>query len=179
MKDYETKYPQIVSIFILLVFSFLLISKTKEIQRLEETIKDLEKPKYINSVDTIYIIEENIPELSLSTAKSVIDTIGFDYPGIVYAQMRLESGNLTSNIVVNNNNLFGMKVPYKRETTGIKSTSNSYNLYSTWIESIKDRLIYENLFLKGLTKEEYYSYLDRNYAEDENYVAKLKSMDYE
>ena len=53
---------------------------------------------------------------TLEEVKVKIEKLGIQYPKIVLYQVREESGNLTSPLCLNHNNLFGMKYPTKRKT---------------------------------------------------------------
>jgi flagellum-specific peptidoglycan hydrolase FlgJ len=102
---------------------------------------------------------------------------GIKHPEIVFAQAILESGHFTSSLFERANNLFGMKVPTKRETVAIGNT-NGYSKYETWHHSIYDyKLWQEFLFSKRgeLSKVEYLAYLKKWYAVDKNYVFKVEN----
>lgn len=97
------------------------------------------------------------------------------FPHIVYAQAALESGNFTSTIFRENNNLFGMRMPERRETTAV-GINRKYAVYSTWKSSVDDYLLFQQRYLgQYQTEAGYLKYLDRNYCECEGYVNKLKS----
>jgi hypothetical protein len=96
------------------------------------------------------------------------------YPEILLKQAKLESGNYTSDVFNNTNNLYGMKKVGKRQTTQLKSTYNGYGCYTNWCESVLDRMLWD-IFMFGNnkpTKEEYLSAMNI-YAEDMNYESKI------
>jgi hypothetical protein len=99
------------------------------------------------------------------------------HPDIVLAQAILESGYLSSQIFIENNNLFGMRFPERRPTVAL-SENRGYSVYDCWTDSVKDyKLFQEFLFRrKEKTRDEYFDYLDRIYAEDPNYVPFLKKV---
>ncbi len=99
------------------------------------------------------------------------------HPDIVLAQAILESGYLSSQIFIENNNLFGMRFPERRPTVAL-SENRGYSVYDCWTDSVKDyKLFQEFLFKrKEKTRDEYFDYLDRIYAEDPNYVPFLKKV---
>jgi uncharacterized FlgJ-related protein len=99
------------------------------------------------------------------------------HPDIVLAQAILESGYLSSQIFIENNNLFGMRFPERRPTVAL-SENRGYSVYDCWTDSVKDyKLFQEFLFKrKEKTRDEYFDYLDRIYAEDSNYVPFLKKV---
>jgi len=97
------------------------------------------------------------------------------HPDIVYAQAMLESNNGRSKIFRESNNLFGMKLAKNRPTTAIdEQFGHAY--YSTWKASVIDYALYQSAYLRGLSKESYFKYLSQNYAEDVEYVNKLKAI---
>jgi flagellum-specific peptidoglycan hydrolase FlgJ len=67
-------------------------------------------------------------------------------PDIVLIQARLETGNYTSVIFQDNNNLFGMKYAKGRETpaTGILY---GHAYYSHWTDSVKDYKLFQEWYL--------------------------------
>ena len=100
-----------------------------------------------------------------------------EFPDIVFAQAMLESGNLTSKICKENNNLFGMKVPSKRETlaTGQKY---GYAKYSYWQESIADYYLYQRMLFskRDYTRKEYLAHINKTYSETKGYVNRLNRI---
>lgn len=99
------------------------------------------------------------------------------HPDIVLAQAILETGYLTSQVFIENNNLFGMRFPERRPTVAL-SENRGYSVYNCWVDSVKDyKLFQEFLFRKKeKTRDEYFDYLNRVYAEDPNYVPYLKKV---
>ena len=96
------------------------------------------------------------------------------YPEILLKQAKLESGNYTSNVYNNSNNLYGMKKVGKRLSTQLKDTYNGYGCYTNWCESVLDRILWDIYYFKGIkpTREEYLNAMSF-YAEDLNYIQKL------
>lgn len=98
------------------------------------------------------------------------------FPHIVLAQARLESDNYSSFVFKNNNNMFGMKHPVVRVTTSLGKCVG-YASYNSWRESVLDYALYISKFIPDISSEkDYYDFLKRYYAEDPNYVDKLKVM---
>lgn len=101
------------------------------------------------------------------------------YPEVVFAQAVLESGHFKAPIFTTKNNLFGMKVPKKRETTAVNKGKKGYAKYNTWECSVDDYLLWQDFTLKNknnLTKNQYLSLLGKIYAEDKDYVLTLKRV---
>lgn len=95
---------------------------------------------------------------------------GLEFPDIVFAQAVLESGNFTSRLTKENNNIFGMRRPTKRSTTSIGS-SHGYAVYDSWRSSIEDySLFQEMLFSKHkFTRKSYLDYIDKHYSTTKGY----------
>lgn len=102
--------------------------------------------------------------------------LNIEYPHIVLAQSIIETGHWSSKIFKESNNLFGMKEAKYRITTA-KGTQYNHAYYHTWYESVYDYAFYSCKYLSNIrSEEEYFMYLERNYAEDTSYVQKLKSL---
>jgi uncharacterized FlgJ-related protein len=119
-------------------------------------------------------------ELTPENLRSFIKTLNLQHPDIVYAQAMLESGNLTSSLVKTNSNLFGMKVPSSRAKVSVKNKSNySYFERTTlegWQMSVIDYALWQSRYANYKSKKDYFDHLSRHYAEDPNYVGKLKNI---
>lgn len=106
----------------------------------------------------------------------LIKRLNFKYPEIVYAQAILESGHFKSRTFIENNNLFGMKEPTQRVNIS-SGSQNDYAYYKTWQESVIDYAFYSATYLSKIpSQEEYFNYLAQFYAEDPDYVKKLKNV---
>ena len=105
-----------------------------------------------------------------------IKQLNLNYPHIVYAQAMLESGNFTSKIFRENNNMFGMKQARVRINLA-KSTQYNHAYFETWEDCLLDFAFHRATYFSKLkTEQDYYNYLGKYYAEDPSYVSKLKSM---
>jgi hypothetical protein len=83
---------------------------------------------------------------------------------VAVAQARIESGNYTSDIAIHNKNLFGIKVHKCEYVAGERDGHATFN-------SFKDNIAcYCNIQKLYLRK------IDRSYAEDTLYCAKIKQM---
>ena len=122
-----------------------------------------------------YIIKER-SKFSEELLMEFLLELNVKFPEIVLAQARLESANFQSPIFKENNNLFGMKQAKMRATTA-KGTRRGHAVYDNWRESVIDYAFYQMAYLRQIkTEEEYYQYLGRSYAEDPNYVHKVKQI---
>jgi flagellum-specific peptidoglycan hydrolase FlgJ len=97
---------------------------------------------------------------------------------IVYAQAILESDNFKSNLYKNNNNLFGMKVPAQRFTFCINPFDyGNYSKYESIEYCILDYKAWQMQNAYNIyTEEGYFNLLSNIYAEDKNYINKLKKI---
>ena len=121
------------------------------------------------------IITQVISFSELNVYKQLVK-IGVAYPDVVLAQAKIETGNFTSKIFRENNNMFGMKLPERRQTTAVGENRN-HAKYTDWIQSIKDYKLWQDKMIhRAPTKRAYLAYLKRNYAEDKNYIKKIKQI---
>jgi hypothetical protein len=105
-----------------------------------------------------------------------IEELNIKFPHIVIAQAKLESGNYNSKIFKENHNLFGMKEAKVRISTN-KGTNRGHAMYESWQQCVIDYALYQATYLsKFKTEEQYYSYLAKHYAENANYVTKVKQI---
>ena len=89
------------------------------------------------------------------------------------AQWKLESARGTSNLAVKYHNLFAFKKHSRKQSFSIGTTKSGFAIYERWQDSVNDYLIWQMLYAKDLTREQYLKYLQKNYAKDGNYLQKL------
>jgi hypothetical protein len=107
--------------------------------------------------------------------KAYLNDLNIPHADIVYAQSVIETGNFTSNIFRMNNNLFGMKTASIRPTTHM-GEENGHAVYKHWRQSVIDYALYSSCYLTKLSTDEYLNYLKDRYAEDPNYINKIKTL---
>lgn len=153
------------SIAALVLFLTYTAGRYTKVNHLTSYEKDL-----IIYLDHKYFSEENL--IKVLKAKNI------NKPHIVLAQATLETGNFTSDVFKENHNLFGMKLARSRPTTrlGIK---HGHAYYENWESSVEDYGYYQAY--QGLAKikndEQYYNLLYKlGYAEDPNYILKVKKL---
>lgn len=136
----------------LILFSLLIVTKFGPIRLLH-----YKKPAQVSN--------KKILEINDSNLMQVCKMHGVVEPEIVLAQAKLETGNYTSDVFIENNNLFGL----------YDSNNSEYYKFNSWEESVK---AYKDLIQSKLQKnEDYYQFLVRiGYAEDPKYIKKVKSM---
>ena len=99
------------------------------------------------------------------------------YPEVVISQIMIETGYLTSKLCKRNNNLLGMMVPSKRETTAINE--GGYAKYTTWIDCILDYKLYQDYILSRhqiTSRKQYIAFLHKNYAKSPTYKTRVTQL---
>ena len=130
-------------------------------------------PRVVHTIERIpFRIQEEENTFHPNKLKGMIREMNFKFADIVYAQAILESSNFTSNIFKQNSNLFGMRISHTR-TTSRKGEQLGYANYFSWESSLIDRSLYEEAFLRNLTREQYLDFLNQVYAEDKEYKNKI------
>lgn len=151
------------------------------INSLQQEIDALKTPKnevisFNKDVLTSYtwVEQQSKTPVTDETALCLMQQIGIEHPHIVLAQMKLESGNYTSKLALENNNYFGMKQPRKRATTSIRE-KNGYASYKSWVHSVLDYALWQKEYARSLTEVEYLDSLT-TYAEDSSYRSKVQQI---
>ena len=142
------------------------------------TVKHTKEIEYLNNkLDSITISNINnkdytysyIPAFEYKTPEDGIDEAlqyyNIEHPTIVKAQAILETARFTSDLCIKNNNLFGL----------YDSKNKRYYSYNHWWESIE---AYKKLIQRKYDNSKYYYIFleDIKYAEDKDYINKLKEI---
>ena len=109
-----------------------------------------------------YLLED----ISEETLFRTLEHFGYANPATITAQAVLETGNFKSKLCLEKNNLFGLYNSRKRE----------YFEFDSWISCI---FAYKEMIYSRYNpeKEDYWQFLERiGYAEDPNYVTKVKTL---
>ncbi len=135
--------------------------------------------------------------LSDDKLKIAVELNGLFAPEVIYYQSRLETGNFKSELCIEHNNLFGMRLARTRPTTATGATENNYASYATWYDSVRDMKLFQEYYVKkgyrlpargcppaplkgGEYRKETDSYLlflrAIGYAEDPGYLKKLEGL---
>lgn len=146
---------------ILIVITIFFFEKSKN--------KDLNNSNDLKHLDSIEVINFKDSVLNF------IYDMRLEHPYIVYAQCIVETGNFTSTIMKENNNLFGMKLPERRATLAL-GVKRGHAYYRTWKESIIDYSLYQMAYMRGLSEEEYFEKLKQSYASDTYYINKIRQL---
>lgn len=153
------------------------------IVKIETVTVEVEKD-YINGV----LISKKM--ISVPAERSELTKDNLDYFAAMFdiknwyevrQQILLESASFKSEVCINANNLFGMRLPGQRLTSAI-GEHNGYAKYKHWVYSLYDYKLWQETRMRHLPmlkNESYYQWLVRTkYAEDEGYVYKLKSINW-
>lgn len=120
-------------------------------------------------------IQEDINREIFDEVYDYIFQLRIDHPDIVMAQCIEESGRFTSKLFKEGHNCLGMKVPGSRPTLAV-GTMMGHARFNSWKECIADYAIWQSTFARHLSKEEYFHYLDKVYAEKKGYSERLKCI---
>lgn len=102
--------------------------------------------------------------LTLGNVRAEIIKQRLLHPHIVLAQAALETGNFSSRVCLEYNNLFGLRRP----------SNGEYYRFHRWEDSVRAYRDYVQYKYKG---GDYYAFLDRiGYAEDRDYIQKIRQM---
>lgn len=141
-------------------FTILFLEQNQKDKQHKEVAPIIENEQSIKLFDEVY---DYIFELRLN------------YPDIVMAQCIEESGSFTSKLFIEGHNCFGMKVPSTRPTLAV-GTMMGHARFKSWKDCIIDYAIWQSTFCRRLTRDEYFAYLDRIYAEKQGYSERLKKI---
>jgi hypothetical protein len=123
--------------------------------------------------DTLIVHGEKFSEEKLV---ELLKDCNIKFPYIILAQAKLESGDFKSKIFRQNNNLVGLRKARRRLTTAL-SEKNGYAYYRDWVDCVFDIGMWQSTFACTVTSEtEYFQILSEKYAEDIQYVEKLKNI---
>ena len=118
-------------------------------------------------------------EFSLELFEELLSLHEVPYADYIVRQAILETGNFTSAIFLENNNLLGMKHPRVRPTTSLGS-NRGHAVYFNWVESVEDYLLWLRYYKdRGWDTQDYFRFLRKvGYAEDPYYIYKLQNLNY-
>ena len=132
--------------------------------------------------------------LTRESLLSEIEDIKIVCPDEAFAQMMLESGNLTSFLLMRTNNMLGMRFPFRRSTTatGIYlpakdtiiygnaaslkkyASQNNYAVFACWQDAVKDYKLWQTEYFQ--LAERYLHFLGNIYAQDACYENKIREV---
>lgn len=158
-------YGSLITIILLAAAGYTTISAARILKR-QATWQKHDKTTYFEVQDTTEFADKVL---------ALIFEMRIEHPYVVLAQARLESGNFNSQIFRENNNLFGMKMPWRRATFA-SGVNRGHAVYDSWEHSVYDYALWQSAYMRGLTQEQYLERLSGSYAEDRGYKQKLLTM---
>ncbi len=115
-------------------------------------------------------------QFSEERLRSKLKELNVRFADVAVAQAKLETNTFRSNIFVENNNLFGMKEAKTRINLA-RGSQYGHAYYDSWEDSVLDYAMWCATYAKHCrTNEQFLSLLNGYYAEDPNYVAKLRKI---
>lgn len=97
------------------------------------------------------------------------------YPEFTLKQAKLESGNFTSNVFKQNNNIFGFKQAQSRPTTAI-GTQFNHAFYESIDHCILDMALWQTSYCKGLNYNQYRQLVGEIYSETGDYLNRVDNV---
>ena len=147
----------VISVSLLTIIAFISLAFTR-----------IEKVVNVNKYEEKTIIIQPKDTFTLEKAVKHLLAVRIMYPDIVLAQCMVES-SFNSKIWKENNNCLGMRMPYKRPTFAV-GEKNNHAQYRHWRDCFNDYAIWQLYCCKNLSREEYFLYLEQNYAEATSYL---------
>lgn len=117
----------------------------------------------------------NVATTFQDSVYGAIYALRIQHPDIVMAQCIEESGHFTSRLFVDGHNCTGMKVPSTRPTLAV-GVLYGHACFNSWYECLVDYALWQTAFARNLSRDEYFAYLDRVYAEKKNYSQRIKTI---
>lgn len=161
----------------LTIFSVCLLSKLTDLTTELNYYKNIQKENNFKDNIVCKICDTQIDGFSFV---NLLKEMNIQNQKVVVAQAILESNFFKSDLFLKNNNLFGMRKAYQRPTTNYNLENGNhyknYSYYISWKHCVYDYALWQSSYARNLNEEEYLDYLGRCYAQDKNYVMKLKSI---
>jgi len=132
-------------------------------------------PNIINKNKTHYFSSIKLNDTSLDYISEKIIEFDIQHPDVVLAQSILES-QVHKKDIIKNNNLFGMKSAWVRQTVALNPRKYEYAKYSSIDSSILDYKLWQIQYANNLTRQQYLLKLQQIYASDTLYVKKLLNI---
>jgi len=152
---------------IIVSMAFFMVNYKNDLENTKKIKKEITKVENKNSADKIEEESFNNEEFL-----DLLVTLKVEHPEIVYSQAVLETNNFSSNIFVENNNLFGMKHPRLRNSLSL-GENRGHARYDNWRDSVIDYLFWQMNYASNMSTDQYINKIGRVYAEDPNYLVKV------
>lgn len=139
---------------------------------------------YCEYRDSIIEIHEFLPLMSyidsigelpptMGRVDTLIQILPVKYKLWTLSQVALESSYAKSGLTRTNANLVAMRVARRRATIN-NGELYGYATYKNWAYSLLDFALWQNRYMNDLDEQKYLEKLGKIYAEDTNYIKKLK-----
>lgn len=152
---------------IILALAFIMVAVLSSFMYKQEV-----KKVYVKAEQEVTLKNRN--EFSREKLVQLIKELHIKHPEIVYTQFTFESGHFKSPLFKGQHNIMGMRLATTRPTTAI-GEEGGYAVYRDWRDCVIDYALYQSSFLRGVNKEDYYSYLQDVYAENKDYTKEIKN----
>lgn len=129
----------------------------------------------ISEREYVFLKPDPLVGFNESELRNYMESLNMKHIDILIAQSRLETGNWTSDIFKYSGNLFGMKKPELRATTCMGSEMG-HGYFESWRMSVIDQALWQNKYTSEMSSAQYLQYLSQVYAEDTDYVKKIKEI---
>ncbi len=173
---FKKRFIRIHSFYLLFLLMFLISSPTINSYPPDMSIN---KPiEFITYYDMVQIRKEYIrtQDFNYELFYEYMELISIRNKNIVISQSILETNWFSSDIFLENNNLFGMKEPRVRKTTAM-GTNRGHAIYNHWTYSVDDYKYWYRYMTRNKEYKNYYNFLTAmGYAEDIYYIPKLKTI---
>lgn len=134
--------------------------------------------------DSVIEIHEILPLMSyidsigelpptMGRVDTLIQILPVKYKLWTLSQVALESSYTKSGLTRTNANLVAMRVARRRATIN-NGELYGYATYKNWAYSLLDFALWQNRYMNDLDEQKYLEKLGQIYAEDTNYIKKLK-----
>ena len=122
-----------------------------------------------------FIVSKYNEDFSPTALRKLLIKLKVKNIDIIMAQSKIETSHYSSQVYLENNNLFGMREPKNRITTATGSNLG-HATYDSWQESAIDLALYQTAYLRNKSEKEYLRYLGANYATNKEYVSLINNM---
>lgn len=112
------------------------------------------------------IVEKLVEDIPLTDSAiiSELTHLGCMQVPVALAQFKIETGHFSSHICKDNKNIAGIRTSRSKLVIGMK---NDHCAYATYRDCLRDYVAIQNRYLTNI---------NHRYAEDPNYIAKLKQI---
>jgi hypothetical protein len=151
---------------------YLTLEHNKEIENNFNELKNINE----ELLGIINLLNE-VDEFDETNLRLIMQGMNIMFIDVAIAQSKLETSTYTSDIFIESGNLFGMKPAKIRPYTHFGYHRGHADYKGMWKLSVIDYALWQAREAKNVkTIDQYYYLLSKMYAEDPNYVDKLKKI---